>query len=139
MPKIHFTLLVVCFGVAVCLFSGCGGNPRITGHVMFDDGTALTVGEVIFESETVQARGPLDSSGRFVMGSAGAHDGVPTGQYRVYISGALEPTGRVILIAGSPRPEMRPLIDAKHTQPEASGLTCDVKGSMKFDITVSKP
>ena len=34
---------------------------------------------------------------------------------------------------------MRSLIDSKFEQPATSGLTCDVKGSMKFDVKVSKP
>jgi hypothetical protein len=146
MTKLHSVFSF--FVVAVCLFSGCGGGARVTGHVQFDDGTPLTVGEVIFESAAVQARGPIDSSGNYVMGTIKEGDGVPMGQYRVYVSGAEEPTGKEIPYyahgsgrdqAGATRPEMRAVIDIKATQPATSGLTCDVKGSTKFNITVSKP
>ena len=148
MTKLHsfFSLFIL---VVASLFSGCGGNARITGQVKFDDGTPLTIGEVIFESNTVQARGPIDTAGKYTMGTIKDGDGVPPGQYRVYVSGAVEPTGKQLPYypGGEPMPtdtpttypEMRSLIDVKHTQSITSGLTCDVTGSQKFDITVSKP
>jgi hypothetical protein len=140
MAKLQSVFFLSILVVVAGLFSGCGGNPRVTGQVKFDDGTPLTVGEVIFESSTVQARGPLDSSGKYVMGSAKDKDGVPPGQYRVYIGAAQVPTGNMISVGQrDTRPEMRPLIDAKFSQPATSELTCEVKGSRKFDITVTKP
>ena len=139
MTNLHYIFFVFILGVAVSLCVGCSGNTQVTGHVTFDDGTPLTVGDVIFESATMQARGVLDQSGRYVLGSTRASDGVPPGQYRVYISGAMEPTGRMIGDDRTPRPEMRSLIDTKHASPETSELTCDVRGSTVFNITVSRP
>ena len=149
MIKRRSIVFLVLFGIAAVCFSGCGGGSRVTGQVNFDDGTPLTVGEVIFESATIQARGPIDSSGKFVMGMIKEGDGVSKGHYRVYIGGAAKPTGKQLLYypggepipTDQPRtyPEMRSLIDLKYTTPATSELTCDVKGSMKLDITVSKP
>ena len=148
MIKLHRIIFFIFVGIAAALFSGCG-NPRVIGHVQFDDGTPLTVGEVIFESATQQARGPIDKSGNYVMETIKKGDGVPPGNYRVYVGGAVEATGKQLLYypggepipTPTPRtyPEMRSLIDLKHTNPATSGLTCDVKGSTKFNITVSKP
>jgi len=140
MLKFQFAGFFVLIGIATVLFSGCG-SPKVTGQVKFEDGTPLTVGDVIFESTTVQARGPLDRSGKFVMGSARVKDGVPPGQYRVYIGGAQEATGemRVISGRGDTRPIMRSLIDAKWEQPATSGLTCEVRSSTTFNITVTRP
>ena len=141
MSKIHTFISLFLIVLAAGCFSGCSGNASVTGLVKFDDGTPLTIGEVIFESSTLEARGPINSSGKYAMETNKAGDGIPPGQYRVYIGGAVEATGKDISVGarGDSRPEMRPVIDEKFTQPATSGLTCDVKGSQKFDITVSKP
>jgi hypothetical protein len=142
MIKLHSVSAFVFFGFIAILFSGCSGNAKVTGHIQFEDGTPLTAGEVVFESDTLQARGLIDASGRYVLESSKKGDGVPPGLYRVGVN-AVEPTGKQIAInprdPTDTRPEMRSLVDSKFTNPSTSGLTCEVKGSMKFDFKVSKP
>jgi len=146
--RLHSIFVLV---IAVGLFPGCGGNVKVTGHVQFDDKTPLTVGEVIFESDTLQARGLIDRSGNFAIGTTKDGDGIPRGEYRVYISGASEPTGQ-FLVADPREPRgtradptrggreiMRSIIDDKYTRPHTSDLVCNVTGTTVFNITVSRP
>jgi len=142
MLRDFFVGIFVC--TTFCFLVGCSPNSKVTGKVTFEDGSPLTVGEVIFESETLQARGTIDTSGKYTMGTIKEKDGVPLGKYRVYIGGAAEPTGNMIPYGGgrdstATRPEMRPLIGSKFFLPASSGLTCDVNGPTVFDITVTKP
>ena len=76
------------------------------------------------------------------MGTKKAGDGVPPGMYQVHIVEAMVP-GEQFARKDSESGEMIvPLIlaiDPKYTNSAQSGLTCEVKGSMKHKITVAKP
>jgi len=121
---------------------GCGKNCSVSGRVTFPDGTPLTMGEVAFETDVFYGSGRIDSDGYFKMGSSNPGDGIPRGTYRVSILNVMVPTE--VFTAGPDRPPKLIFpkewpIDQKFTSPGTSGLTCEVKGRTKFDITVEKP
>ena len=138
----HRTALTFCVLFSFAL-AGCSGNATLHGKVTFEDGTPLTVGTVNFTSENGLSRGTIRPDGTYQIGTLKFADGLPPGQYRVYISGALEQTGdtneqrdrtgvRVPVIT------TRPLIDPQFAAAESTPLTCDVPAPQnRFDITVT--
>lgn len=141
MLNLRFSCFVLCC-FALCFAVGCGSGSTVTGKVTFSDGTPLTVGKVMFTNGTTTAFGQIDAKGEYRMGTKKAKDGVPPGTYQVYITEALVP-GDASLARKDDEGEMvTPLVLAiapKFTTASQSGLTCEVKGSMKHDITVEKP
>lgn len=143
----------------LCSTLGCGTNIKFGGKVTYsDDGSPLTTGLVCFESDSYLARGPLNQDGYYDLGSLNLNDGIPKGEYRVYISGA-ESTEEVAVAQDAPTqvpgqaayisgPSMAgtmggkiftPLIDRKFTDGKTSRLTVTIDGSSKkFDFQVDR-
>jgi len=140
-------LILAGFSIYFVFLMGCGSNVQVTGKVIFEDGTPLTVGRVCFQTETMFADGPLQEDGTYRLGSQGENTGLPKGTYQVYISGAMTPpqlgagsggaTGPASL-RGSYTPGVS-LIDLKFTDRMTSGLTCDVTGKTVYNIMVAPP
>ena len=137
MKQLFFTLIIT--GL-ICV-TGCSKGATVKGKVTFADGTPLTVGEVVFQTETRMASGRIQADGTYKLSSASESDGVPPGHYGVRIVGAYDssnmPPG-ISLSEAAKFPPI-PLINKKFEKTETSELTCEVKGSMTFDITVTKP
>ena len=140
--------ITLLFGVSLFL-CGCGKGFSVNGKVTFPDGTPLTAGFVCFDSATTSFTGTINASGEYQITGAKPGDGVPPGEYQVYISGAIQPgnpdIGPVEVDAdGNPlvktidKPDI-PLIHAKFTTKSSSGLQCEVKGKTTFNIEVTKP
>lgn len=141
-----FAIIAVIF-----LTAGCSKNARVSGKVTFPDGSPLTVGKVTFETANYVASGTLKEDGTYTIGSLSDRDGLPPGQYQVYIAGAMKQGGstnmNVPTASGSgPRattsvamPVFMPVVAQKYTKASTSGITCDVKKSMTFDFTVEPP
>ena len=130
----NILLIVVClFGIVIV--SGCGnGNVRLVTYS--DNGEPLEVGTVALTNGAIQARGEIGKDGKYVIGSLAAGDGLPPGEYKVYVAGAVkllsEPKEDEIV-------ETAPLIDEKFTTPNTSGLTLNVDASTrKFDFQVDR-
>jgi len=124
------------------LSMGCGKNCAVSGRVTFPDGTPLTVGTVVFETETFYATGPIDSNGNYKMGSSKFGDGVPRGTYKVSFTNLMTPTYDYSAGPDLPPKEIlpdKPPVAPKFFAANTSGLTCEVKGRMKYDISVEKP
>jgi hypothetical protein len=139
--KFNYCVLV-CFLIALSI--GCGSNCKVTGKVTFPDGTPLTVGEVVFETSALASRGKIQKDGSYTI-STGELKGVPKGTYQVSISG-FTPTVTPAPLNEEGRPTGRPQVvmpeipfDKKFLSPTTSGLTCEVKGRTKYDITVEPP
>lgn len=116
------------------LTGGCQRNSTVTGKVLFEDGSPLTKGMVIFTGDAGVARGPIDADGSYRLGFEKNANGVPKGNYKVYIFDAAYK-----IEGASKMAPMVPLIEEKFMKPETSGLICNVdKGSMVYDITVTK-
>jgi len=89
----------------LCIVLGCGGGTAVTGTVKFADGTPFTEGDVVFENESMNIIGYLDSQGRFSLFQVKPGDQVPPGIYR----GAITPRVGVV-------------IPVKYTSSATSGL-----------------
>jgi len=126
------------------LSMGCGSNFTVSGKVTFPDGTPLDAGEVLFESPAMIARGEIKKDGTYVM-NTGELKGMPKGTYKVSIGG-FKPTYESLPPppGGGPPPRPRVIppvipIDKKFLDSAKSGLTCEVNGRTKYDITVEPP
>jgi hypothetical protein len=120
--------------IALLFIAGCGsGKVQLGGAVTFDDGTPLTTGSVIFSTDTFSAKGNIDSSGNYVVGSVDTNDGLPAGKYKVYIEGATQNIT-------SPNGESsRSLIDVEYNNYDTTPLSCEVPvAGNRFDIKVPK-
>ena len=140
-------LTVLLLGLFV---TGCGKNSPLRGKVTFmEDESPLTVGIVYFESGNIMARGELRSDGSYQVGTLNQKDGLPPGEYKVYIGGAhtadtgsgqqrteLDSMGVPMAVA----PLLRPLIDRKYATADQTPLVCKVPAPKnRFDIVVEKP
>ena len=140
--------------ILLCGMIGCGTNVKFGGRVTYsDDGSPLTTGMVCFESSSFLARGPLNQNGYYDLGSLNLNDGIPKGEYRVYISGAdaveevemkqvpgqadyVTSTGMSGTMGGK---TFTPLIAPKYSEGKTSGLTVTIDGSSKkFDFEVDR-
>ncbi len=121
-------------------FLGCGGNQSLSGKVTFsDDGSPLTKGVVIFTTATHNAQGVIKKDGTYVVGFQKLNDGIPRGDYKVYIGGA-EDVISTRTSDGGESNRYVPLIDSKYFSSENSGLTFKADGSQRtFDIQVDRP
>ena len=139
----QYRMIFCVFFLGIILTSGCGQGFKVVGKVTFPDGTPLTVGTVCFTDNTITATGKVNAQGEYKLGMSKEGDGVPPGSYRIYISGATQPSTDPNLQQkdedGNTFGQMVLAIDPKYSTPERSGLTCDVKASMKHDITVEPP
>ena len=140
--KILFYFLT--FTLLLLFTVGCGKNCTVSGKVTFPDGTPLDSGEVVFETSTTMAKGKIQKDGTYTMIS-GELKGVPKGTYRVSIGGFM-PTVTPPPLGANGRPTGRPQVTApvlpvakKFLSASTSDLTCEVKGSTKFNITVEPP
>lgn len=132
------TLYALLFAVAV-VATGCG-KPKVTGKVTFADGSPLTVGTVNFTDDKIICKGSIQDDGTFEMRTLKPGDGVPPGTYKVYLTETMRfgdveketATGEATATMLGTTNDVPP----KYSNPDQSGLTIDVKGSMKYDITI---
>ena len=128
-------IIAILFVAAALSVTGCGTNVSMYGKVTFEDGTPLDMGMVVVENQQVMARGEIQSDGSYVIGSVAKKDGLPPGQYTVYITGAAKQIGNKP--NGDALREL--LVEKKFTMPDQSKLSIDIKKATKYDITVTKP
>jgi len=126
--------------VAVFLFSvaGCGSKVSVSGKVTFDDGSPLTTGEVRFEMADFVSSGRIQSDGTYRLGTISDKDGIPKGTYGVTVR-AMDSSGMTPGMAPGDAPPAKSLIAPQFGSVGTSGLTCEVKGTTTFNITVQKP
>ena len=139
----HFLTTILL--AAVC-FCGCSSNAHVplSGRITFEDnGEPLTTGSIAFVKGTDQARSEIDSDGRYTLGFLGASDGLPKGEYKIYIQAV-----HTEYVYGRPNADGEaevidrietPLIASKYRDPATSGLTFTADGkSRTFDIKVER-
>ena len=98
----------------------------------FSDGNPVTFGVVIFTTETFQSSGEIKEDGSYRMGSVGTKDGVPPGEYKVYVGGATKPDPTDPIGMRRLR-----LVQDKYYDPEDSGLTITVPApGNRYDIVL---
>ena len=129
-------------------FVGCG-ELSVTGKVTLTDGTPVTKGKVYFENGSFSATGDIQKDGSYRMGTGTKGNGIPPGQYKVAIMGAFVnefrdnsdrpgQTGVGGLMTREPV-LFQEMVHKKYTSISTSGLTVDVRKSMKHDIVVEPP
>jgi hypothetical protein len=124
--------------LALVAGAGCGsGNYPVTGRVVYDDGTPVTEGTVVGESDTaagkVMVQGELSSDGSFELGTTKPKNGAPAGKYRVMVI--------VRALGDSEEAEGKQIaVDPKFSSYETSKLEFEVtSGPNEWKITVTKP
>src|SRR5262245_58050508 len=126
------TLLALLGGV-----TGCGsGRYSVSGRVLYQDGSPVTEGVVVGESEDagtkVMARGSVQPDGTFRWGTERPGDGARPGKYRVVV--VPRALGDAETANG-----MLPAVDPKFSNPKTSGIEFDVKETdNEFNITVTR-
>lgn len=125
------------FIVFVLLLSvGCGDKQKLGGRVTFtDDGSPIEACTIIFDAGSHVAQGNvIKPDGTYVVGSTGLNDGIPYGEYRVYITG-----GQTVTEGKNGESIYTSEIDPKYRQAETSGLTFIADGKKKtFDIQLDR-
>jgi len=123
------------FVVALVLAGCSSGLYGVRGKVVFEDGTPLDGGMVVFEhidgAAKSSADGPINTDGTFQL-RTDAGEGVRAGKYRVLVRPKARPT-----------PELKRLplvIHPKFERFETSGIELVVEPkSNTFEIKVAKP
>ena len=135
--RLTFFFIIVFLGVSV----GCSNYLKVSGTVTFDDGEPLTVGSVCFRSESNTFHGKIDKNGYYSPGGLKEGEGIPYGNYEVWISGTdwSEP---IPTRDGSEPSNFKifSTVASKYTSPNPNGLTFEAKkgGPRKFDIVVER-
>lgn len=141
-PYLTAFVLLVCV-----ILLGCGkGYVPMNGRIVFsDNGEPLTQGTVIFTSNTHMARGNIRADGSYSLGTDTANDGLPPGEYTIYIVGASTFTVSSKIIPATKDSEAITqvqtisVIDPKYQNPGTSDLSLNVDGSKKtYDIKVDR-
>ena len=124
---------------------GCSNNVPLKGQVVYsDNGEPVTKGLIMFESSKFMSRGEIQQDGTFVVGSLKGNDGIPPGDYRISIVGAIEsrevapPRGAAAQsgVAAARPMSITPLIDPKYERVSTSGLTLTVDRSTREHTVV---
>ena len=137
----HFITIIILAAVSLC---GCSKNVPLSGRITFEDtGEPLTMGTIAFVQGAQQARSDIDSDGRYKLGFVKDGDGLPKGQYQIYIRAVrVEGTWGPVNADGYAEEIILatiPLIADRYKSPETSGLTFIADGkSRKFDIQVER-
>jgi hypothetical protein len=123
----------------VCLtITGCG-NLTITGKVVFEDGSPLTIGQIRIVGINGLANAKLTENGTFSVKSVSGKKGIPPGIYKVAIEGAMLP-GKSLSDDEFLGPFTAPtqLIATKYADPETSGIIFDTSKTRHLIIVVEK-
>ena len=129
---------VVAIAALFLSISGCGSKVSVSGKVTFDDGSPLTTGEVRFETSGFMSSGKIQPDGTYQLGSISEKDGIPKGTYGVTVH-AMDESGMTPGMLPEDAPPPKSLVAPKFGSTNTSELTCEVKGSTVFNITVQKP
>jgi hypothetical protein len=128
----HF-ILSLAF-ILLC-FAGCAKSTTlVTGTVKFDDGKPADFGAVIFQSELNNFTAKINSDGTYKT-TGDIYNGLPAGNYKVFISGAQEKT-----VGASRQVTVTYRCAKKFCSAATSDLTFEVKpgGAKTYDIVLEK-
>jgi hypothetical protein len=146
----------------IAALAGCGGREAtypVSGVVQFDDGNPVPYGVVEFRAKGAGriARGQLDPSGRFTLGTFATGDGAIVGTHQVIVVQHILPDQRLAPAAHDAPPhgdedadghaeehaarseahEDQPrLVAPKHASYATSGLTADVRSEGANEVTL---
>lgn len=135
---------VLCL-MTVLFLSGCGGGGEdtslIEGKVLYSTGEPLEKGVVVLTGEKGSFRAKIEEAGAYKI------EDVPAGDYQVTITGTdagsddgdgmnYDADGNYIEKKEGPAP--KPLIDAKYTDLEKSGLSLTVPGTYDLEVVAAQ-
>ena len=138
----YITTIAILLAACLC---GCSENVPLSGRITFEDnGEPLTMGTIAFIKGAEQSRSEIDSDGRYNLGFMKKGDGLPKGEYQIYIQAVRVETAKGPVNSDGDAEEIilgaTPLIADKYKNPETSGLTFTADGKTKtFDIQVERP
>jgi hypothetical protein len=146
----RITQICLCNFVLIALILsviGCNQNVPLGGRITFtDNGEPLSEGTIVFVSGTNQARSEISKDGQYRLGFKAEGDGLPKGEYKVYIQALhIEIQRGKEDNDGDGEPDIierteTQLIATKYAYPETSGLIFAADGKTKtFNITVERP
>jgi hypothetical protein len=130
--NVYFTWSILLLSGVLLVIAGCSNKVKVGGTVKFDDGMPLDAGQVFMSNGTFMFQGKILSDGTFSIGEIKDGDGIPPGNYGIWIAGANP----------SATDQYQTLkIPTKYTNRETSGLTFEVKknGTKTIDILLEKP
>ncbi len=133
--KYRYSILF-CVACLVPLSLGCSNKQSLGGRVTFsDDGSPVPACTIFFTTDSHVAQGNvIKPDGTYVVGSTGLKDGIPYGEYQVYIVG-----GESVTQGKNGENVYSSDIDPKYRKPETSGLTFVADGkTRKFDIVLDR-
>lgn len=127
----------------VAALSGCSdGRPRtypVTGFVQFSDGKPVRSGTVEFRStqHRLNARGKIDSTGRFQLGTFGTDDGAVAGMHQAIVTQIVAPPDARRAPRGHQHTTpLSALVAAKHARYETSGLEAEISPHERNEVTL---
>lgn len=128
--------LCLVFWILLPVLTGCSDKVQFGGRVTFsDDGLPVEYGFVVFSTPTFQSRGAIGPDGTYVLSSTGNEDGIPPGEYAVFLGG----TEKTVVVDENESPLYIPQVDGKYLSAETSGLRCTVDGNTKrYDFQVER-
>lgn len=88
--KKRITIALAAFCAVFCVFllfgfGRSGDGVQVTGKVSFEDGSPLPEGRIIFQDEKFEYFCDLAPDGSFSLWTVREEDGIPPGNYRVYL------------------------------------------------------
>ena len=106
----------------------------------FDDGTPITRGSVVFNSEKESFFGIITSDGHYSTGGAKEIQGIPDGVYTVWLSGTEEEVNKLDTAGNVTNYVVTQTVAMEYTSASRSPLRFEVKkgGSRTFDIKVER-
>lgn len=138
------TWILISLVAAIAFAAGCNRGPQtypVNGTVIFEDGSPLTTGGVVFteliaaEGGGMNARGAIDSDGTFQLTTFTDNDGALPGNHRFLVKAdrdAEDYTKRGII--------PRPVIDERFENYDTSELEFAIEeGTNDIEIVVTKP
>lgn len=131
----RFRILVVLVVCVLPFIGGCNSQGWVPagGKVVYEDGSPVTSGSVVFTTESFMATGNINHDGTYALSSLKEGDGLPVGMYTVLVS-ASEPSANNSEVSVD-------LVDPVYANRKQALLKATVEkgGKNQFDFTVKKP
>jgi hypothetical protein len=127
------------FAVLIVSLAGCHDDRHIAtypvrGVVKFSDGQPLAGGTILCESpHGLAARGIIESSGRFVLGTFKLDDGAVEGKHLVTVRPEYNPLDKK---SDASQKSAEPLVSDRYQNFQTSGIEIEVKPDAKNECEI---